>query len=301
MIPQDKFGRRIYPSVFKVLCEIRDNLTKIGYIEAIRKPNLFYKKTEEGIFFADMRSTNEIPIWDDPCPMVWFNFDKNILLWKSNRIKNEELKKFKENDIPYRFSFYSGSDEIFYSKEIGTDNEKELGGIEYMDICEDEVDGYCKNCGKDLQDDKIICNEECEKALIVKFIKDIKETEKRYQINEQKELELRKNEKENFGNLLFYYTKNNKPNMLTGKVRQRYYRKFCNLNMGIKQKIRYLRQMLIGEGFLGEKKFCESKNCYSFANEIHEKEYNFDKLFEQDNYSFYCTNCHAKLRAKSKD
>ena len=64
MKPVDKFGRKIYSKTFRILLFYGKLLEEAGYRESKKKPNLFYRKTEDVIFFADMRGTDEVPIWE---------------------------------------------------------------------------------------------------------------------------------------------------------------------------------------------------------------------------------------------
>jgi len=55
MIPRDKFGNEIYSSVFDQMCEYALTLKELGFKEAKRKPNLFYKPYGDSCVFADFR------------------------------------------------------------------------------------------------------------------------------------------------------------------------------------------------------------------------------------------------------
>lgn len=79
MIDKDKFGRAIYPKVFSTLQKIGRQLEQLGYYESRKKPNLFYRPHKNAkfsvVFFADMRGTDVIPIWEAPRPMFYWNFE----------------------------------------------------------------------------------------------------------------------------------------------------------------------------------------------------------------------------------
>ena len=50
---------------------IGKKLETLEYMESQNKPNLFYKKINEKVIFADLRGTEVIPIWDDWRPMIY--------------------------------------------------------------------------------------------------------------------------------------------------------------------------------------------------------------------------------------
>lgn len=134
-------------------------LERCGYKESYRKPNLFYKLVELGHFYADMRGTDVIPIWDDPIPLLYFNFDEDIPLWKGVRIKEKEIAILTKNKCPYRFSYYDCEAEI----EIVYDFEKTEKYFISFHYFYNEIfpDGFCKKCGKDIQKDSYHCSDEC--------------------------------------------------------------------------------------------------------------------------------------------
>ncbi|MGV8120689.1 MAG: hypothetical protein AB2L14_13095 [Candidatus Xenobiia bacterium LiM19] len=82
MQPVDKFGRPIYTHIFKQLQEIGRILTIYGYSESVKKPNLFWRECKFVIFYADMRGTEEVPIWKVPSPMFYWN-------WKIENLDSE--------------------------------------------------------------------------------------------------------------------------------------------------------------------------------------------------------------------
>ncbi|UCE74595.1 MAG: hypothetical protein JSV56_02535 [Methanomassiliicoccales archaeon] len=165
MKPEDKFGRPIYNHIYSQLLNIGMKLSQCGYNESSNKPNLFYKSLNIGVVFADMRGTEEVSIWEDPVPLVYFNFNKGIPIWKQVRIRKDELEKLDNNECPYRFSFYELDNiiELLYSL---SDKEKERFGddhfINFHYFYDEEFpNGFCKRCGKDIKDDSYHCSEEC--------------------------------------------------------------------------------------------------------------------------------------------
>lgn len=71
MEPKDKFGRQLYGKVWSQLCENGAKLKQAGYWECTKKPNLFMKKEGDFSLYADMRGTEEVPIWDDTRPLFY--------------------------------------------------------------------------------------------------------------------------------------------------------------------------------------------------------------------------------------
>ena len=157
MEPVDKFGRKINLQIFNRLCNIGLKLNKLGYKESKRKPNLFYRKFEGGFIFADMRGTEMIPIWESPEPIIDFKFDSNIQEWQQVRIREKELEMFRNNIVPWRFTYEE--DEHW----MDWDREK----IYWHNIFGDS-DGFCKCCGKDMKNNNYFCSEECKEIAIKK-------------------------------------------------------------------------------------------------------------------------------------
>jgi hypothetical protein len=136
---KDKFGRPIYGEPYQKMLENGRVLTQKGYQESKNKPNLFFKKTPEAIFFADMRGTDVVPIWEDPSPLLYASFNEDLPLWKRKRLLKQEGSSLQIA----RFSFYE---------------ECEPDGL----LFSDGGDGYCLNCGKDFEDDGEFCSSTCE-------------------------------------------------------------------------------------------------------------------------------------------
>lgn len=72
MEPKDSSGRDLSMKVFYKLCYIGKQLERYGYIEASKKPNLFFRKYDLISFFADMRGTEDVPIWKFPVPYFYW-------------------------------------------------------------------------------------------------------------------------------------------------------------------------------------------------------------------------------------
>lgn len=119
-------GRPIYSDqIWSRLVEIGQRLGKVGYDESGRKPNLFYRKIEGGVLFADLRGTEEIPIWDSPCPLLYFSSEDENLPDESKRpILKSEFVRLRTNGCEPRFSFHyvSEPDGLFFGDEEVSNN-----------------------------------------------------------------------------------------------------------------------------------------------------------------------------------
>jgi len=158
MIAKDKFGRNIFPKPYSEMTDFGNILLKNSYNKSRNKPNLFYKKFSEGLFFADMRGTEEVPIWEDTRPLFYWKFESNIPNWKARRlIKNELIKLYKQNcfcRLSFDWSMHIREDPIFESVSSTY--------IDEENAIFDWDDGYCRICKKDFQDDGEFCSKECE-------------------------------------------------------------------------------------------------------------------------------------------
>ena len=145
------------------LKEIKQNLLRNGYKEAKNKKNLFYKKNELGCFFADIRGTSMVPIWQDSRPLLYYSFKKKGLNWKKRRLVKQELKNLFKKGCVCRLSYeFPLENEEFEGTEVAF---HEDDGWYVWD------DGYCWYCGKDFQDEGSFCSTECEE----KFEEGLKE------------------------------------------------------------------------------------------------------------------------------
>ncbi len=132
MIRQNKDGRSIYSDkIWQKLMETGEILKQLAYSESFNKPNLFYKSIEGDCIFADLRGTLDVPIWEDPRPLVYKSktFDFNSFM--------KEVVRLNRSGCDPRGSFYDmcepdGWGFLLDNGEIPT--------------------GYCKRCGKDIID-----------------------------------------------------------------------------------------------------------------------------------------------------
>ena len=156
MIPYDGEGRAIYPRVYRVLKAHGGLLTQCGYVEAKKKPNLFYRNAPGCVFFADMRGTEDVKIWEDTRPLHSVLFSKSLPKWQMRRIRKQELEMLFESGCLCRLSFYFPHSESEF-EETGVFLDQESGLFLWPD-------GYCRYCGKDFRDEGWYCTTECERA-----------------------------------------------------------------------------------------------------------------------------------------
>ena len=140
--PVDKLGRTIYPKTFRQMQAHEAALIRLGYRESIHKSNLFFRATEEVVYFADMRGTDMVALWEDPRPMFYVDLSHPSPIWRRNRLTKAEVERLHEGGCSIRFSFYSG-----------------FGG-EWSE--ESDWDGYCHECERNFQWDGLFCSKECE-------------------------------------------------------------------------------------------------------------------------------------------
>jgi hypothetical protein len=157
MKPVDKFGKPIFSRLFEKLCAIGKNLECNDWKESSNKPNLFYKKFEGIMIFADMRGTKEVPIWAEPYPLMYSqNTDK---LWKNRKALRKASEELDSLGIKHRFSFCHDCELTVEEFEEITRN------MENYDI-DRLADGHCFMCGEDFNADGLFCSESCEKAFL---------------------------------------------------------------------------------------------------------------------------------------
>ncbi len=160
MIRQDKFGGRIYSDeVWSRMLATGKKLEELAYTESKNKPNLFYSKREYGIFYADMRGSDVVAIWDDPRPLFYWQFNEDQPHWKCRSLVKEELLRLGNNGAKCRLTFYLHNQPIF--EDCGASiSEDEL-------IFEWDVT-HCPECPNFEQDGKN-CTRTCEKQYMDKW------------------------------------------------------------------------------------------------------------------------------------
>lgn len=134
----DKFGRPIWERPWQILLRQGQALLKCGYKESVKKPNLFYRTIKEGIFFADMRSSNVVPIWEDTDALFYWKIDEALPIWEKRKIINREMDTIIMAGCPFRLS------------------------AEQMDFDLSGGKGECVVCGAKFSHDGLFCSPGCE-------------------------------------------------------------------------------------------------------------------------------------------
>jgi len=152
MKPVDKFGKPIYGEKFRRLQANGGILGAQGYFESAKKPNLFCKQIPQGWFYADMRGTEEVPIWSDTRPAFYWKFNASTPMWERRRLMKTELEKLFKSGCPLRLFFYAHDSVELSDVSAFIDEEN---GVFDWDA------GFCRSCSKDIQSDDPFCSSEC--------------------------------------------------------------------------------------------------------------------------------------------
>ena len=106
---QNRDGRPIFSeTTWQKLLDSGRKLAVLGCMESLGKPNLFSRTIDKGILYADMQGTEVVPIWDAPCPYLYF-YPKNgttVSADEKRVILKTEFVRLKEGGCQPRFSFY---------------------------------------------------------------------------------------------------------------------------------------------------------------------------------------------------
>lgn len=116
-----------------------------GYRESSRKPKLFYRSDLGVVFFADMRGTDYVPVWQDTSPLFYVG-QCDIPRWRLSRIASQEFSRLGCCRLP------TMSDDTYYCIDAPDLGHYALGL------------GYCVHCGKDIESDDDYCSPECAEA-----------------------------------------------------------------------------------------------------------------------------------------
>ena len=87
-------------------------LETLGYVESSQNQNLFSRMVDHGYMYADLRGTDEVPIWDDPVPLLYFFAVKGKTVAEEDErmILKDEFKRLRDAECRPRFSFYATSE-----------------------------------------------------------------------------------------------------------------------------------------------------------------------------------------------
>jgi len=202
MIPIDLVSRSINRDTFGAMVEYGNTLTNIGFVESPNKPNLFYKKRDCLIIFADMRGSKLTPIWRCPYPIIYWRSEIAIPLWLQRRMVLDELLKFEELNCPFRCDAdgfgilppnYEEIRTLFHTGYIpegarceailGEKNDCGCLSYDCPESCRFAIRcgvGICFVCGKEFNDRGLFCSDACRDH--IKHIQEIERKETREQI-----------------------------------------------------------------------------------------------------------------------
>lgn len=74
MKPLDRRGRPLYGETWDRVYFYGSQLVALGYRESERKPNLFVRSYASVTFFGDLRGSSHIAPWEDPRPLLYWQF-----------------------------------------------------------------------------------------------------------------------------------------------------------------------------------------------------------------------------------
>jgi hypothetical protein len=93
----DRFGRPVAAFVMRKVQRIGTQLKEFGFRESKNKPDLYYMTLHSHEFvgkimvFADLRGSEVVPIYEETCPLIWAQFDRNYRL---ESIKKDDFELF---------------------------------------------------------------------------------------------------------------------------------------------------------------------------------------------------------------
>lgn len=106
MEPVDKFGKPIYPKIYRQLLTIGSQLKRYGYAESDRRPNLFSISFMHVTFWVDLRGTEQVPIWQFPVGMFYWTVSPQFPDdGKRYGIRAALIEANRLHEVPLRASF----------------------------------------------------------------------------------------------------------------------------------------------------------------------------------------------------
>ena len=158
VVERDRYGRGLYPGTVAKVKRVAGRLCDAGYRESRRKPGLFYRDAWGCVWFADLRGSNVVPIWDDQRPLFywsWKDGPQEKPGWMRRRHAKDELERLFAEGVECRLSFYFPQDiDEFQEDWILPD---------FTDGVCNWTDGRCDVCGKDFGGEGNCCSGECER------------------------------------------------------------------------------------------------------------------------------------------
>lgn len=104
----DKFGREMYPRVWRQVCRNAAILQHLGFVQSGAKPWLFSFRLPKGggVIYANFGSTEEVPIWEDPSALVHWRLNGRSAV-EEHALVPQLLRVFRAAGAEVRVSFYN--------------------------------------------------------------------------------------------------------------------------------------------------------------------------------------------------
>ena len=101
----DKFGRPMFPNTRQKVYTNAIILTELGFVQAERKPWLFFSQLPGGVVFANFGSTEEVAIWENPAALIHWKLDRYSVELESAVVEGV-LARCRAAGADVRVSFY---------------------------------------------------------------------------------------------------------------------------------------------------------------------------------------------------
>lgn len=102
MKPLDKQGRRLFGQTWDRVHHYGTQLVALGYVEHAEKSNLFVRSYRSAQFYADLRGSNVVAIWQDRRPLFYWRFRRDLDRPTAQRIISIEAAR--TAPVPIRLS-----------------------------------------------------------------------------------------------------------------------------------------------------------------------------------------------------
>ena len=101
----DKFGRPMFPNIREKVYTNAIILAELGFVQAERKPWLFFSQLPGGVVFANFGSTEEVAIWENPAALIHWKLDRYSVELESTVVEGV-LARCRAAGAEVRVSFY---------------------------------------------------------------------------------------------------------------------------------------------------------------------------------------------------
>lgn len=101
----DKFERPMFPNTRQQVYANAIILAELGFVQAERKPWLFFSQLPSGVVFANFGSTEEVAIWENPAALIHWKLDRYSVELESAVVEGV-LARCRAAGADVRVSFY---------------------------------------------------------------------------------------------------------------------------------------------------------------------------------------------------